>query len=161
MVVGVTGSPSSEAALRRAVQDARSTGRVLVAVLAWEPPGGAAAYQMSREPRLEEMWERNARRRLSAAFDALFGGTPDDIPVQLAVVRGAAADVLSELADQPGDLLVLGAGPRRALGGALRGRVRRRAVAATSAPALLVAPPSVSRADRRRLRRLRPGDFGD
>lgn len=161
MVVGVTGSGSSEAALRRALDEARSTGRDLIAVLAWEPPGGEAPYQMARDPSLEALWEATARRRLSAAFEAVLGGVPCDIPVQLVVVRRRAADVLSELADQPGDLLVLGAGPRRALAGLVRGHVRRRAMARTSASVLLVAPPWVRGADRRRLRRLRPDDFAD
>ena len=159
IVVGVTGSPSSAAALGRAVQEARRTGRVLVAVLAWEPWGGEVAYQKSAERSLEALWEHKARGRLTAAFEEVFGGVPGDIEVQTAVVRGPAAEVLSAYADQADDVLVLGAGPRRTVTGLGRGHVRRRAVARSAAPALLVAPPRLRRSARRTLRHLTPDDF--
>jgi nucleotide-binding universal stress UspA family protein len=159
VVVGVTGSAGSGAALRRAVQEARCSGRVLVPVLAWEPPGGEAAHRLAPEPWLTRLEEHAARQRLAAAVAAALGGFPDDVPVQPMVVRAPAAYALNALADQPGDLLVLGAGPRHPLARLLRGWVRRRAVARTQAPVLLVAPPALPRGTRRALRRLTPEDF--
>ncbi|MCX4420352.1 hypothetical protein [Streptomyces mirabilis] len=44
VVVGVSGSLAGLAALRTAVRAARSSGRVLVAVLAWEPPEGEVLH---------------------------------------------------------------------------------------------------------------------
>jgi nucleotide-binding universal stress UspA family protein len=159
VVVGVTGSPGSEAALRRAAQEARRSGRTLVPVLAWEPPGGEVAYRIAPEPRLAARWEQEACRRLEAAVDVALGGFPVGVPVDPAVVRGPAAWALTALASEPVDLLVLGAGPRHPLARLLRGSVRRRAVARAKAPVLLVAPPALPRAVRRRLRRITPEDF--
>ncbi|MFI1203564.1 universal stress protein [Streptomyces sp. NPDC020883] len=158
VVVGVTGSPSSEAALRRAVQEARCSGRALLAVLAWEAPGGEVASRIAPQPSLAALWERQARDRLDAAIRSALGGLPD-IPVDPAVVRAPAVYALNALADQPGDLLVLGAGPRHPLARLLRGRVRRRVMARAASPVLLVPPPVLPRAIRRRLRQATVADF--
>jgi nucleotide-binding universal stress UspA family protein len=166
VVVGVTGSAGSGAALRTAVDEARRSGRGLVVVLAWEPPGGEAACWLAPDPRLVRIWERAATARLSAAFADAFaevGGAPDDVAVERVVVRGPAALALTSLAERPDDLLVLGAGTRHPLARLLRGAVRRRALARSHAPVMLVAPPALPpalpRAVRRELRRLTPEDF--
>ncbi|WP_042426549.1 universal stress protein [Streptacidiphilus anmyonensis] len=179
VVVGVTGSAGSAAALRMAAAEARRSGRVLVAVLAWEPPGGEAAYRLAPDPDLVRIWERAAIERLSAAFAEAFtgastemftetatgevDGVPDDVRVERVAVRGPAAYALTELAEHPDDLLVLGAGARRPLARLLRGAVRRRALARAHGPVMLVAPPAepptLPRAVRRELRRLTPEDF--
>lgn len=52
VVVGLSGSLGSLTALHRAAAEARRTGAVLVAVLAWEPPGGEFAYRRSPCPPL-------------------------------------------------------------------------------------------------------------
>jgi nucleotide-binding universal stress UspA family protein len=158
VVVGVTGSPGSAAALRRAVQEARRSHNVLIPVLAWEPPGGEAVYRMAPEPRLAALWERRAEERLARAI-AASGGIPDDVAVERIVVRAPAAFALNALADLTGDLLVLGAGPRNRLARFLHGRVRRAAAATARAPVLLVAPPIAPRKLRKELRRLTPDDF--
>ncbi|MYT71717.1 MULTISPECIES: universal stress protein [unclassified Streptomyces] len=44
VVVGVSGSPASLAAVRSAVDQARGSGRPLLAVVAWEPPEGEKLY---------------------------------------------------------------------------------------------------------------------
>jgi nucleotide-binding universal stress UspA family protein len=167
VVVGVTGSAGSGAALRMAAAEARRSGRGLVVVLAWEPPGGEAAYRLAPDPGLLLIWERAAGERLSAAFADAFaetvGGAPADVEVERLVVRGPAALALTSLAERPDDLLVLGAGTRHPLARLLRGAVRRRALARAHAPVMLVAPPSLPptlpRAVRRELRRLAPEDF--
>ncbi|WP_042387177.1 universal stress protein [Streptacidiphilus melanogenes] len=174
VVVGVTGSAGSAAALRMAVAEARSSERVLVAVLAWEPPGGEAAYRLAPDPDLVRIWERAAIERLDSAFAQALGGSadasagtvggvPDDVALERVVVRGPAAYALTGLAERADDLLVLGAGARRPLARLLRGAVRRRALAHAHGPVMLVAPPAqppaLPRAVRRELRRLTPEDF--
>ncbi len=158
VVVGVTGSASSAAALRRAVYEARRTGAVLVPVLAWEPPGGERVYRMAPEPRLALMWAQRAVQRLEAAIEDS-GGIPDDVPTELIVARAPAAYALNALADRSTDLLVLGAGPRNRAARFLHGHVRRCAAATAAAPVLLVAPPTTPRKVRRELRHLTPEDF--
>jgi nucleotide-binding universal stress UspA family protein len=159
VVVGVTGSASSGAAQRRALYEARRSGNLLIAVLAWEPPGGEAVYRRAPEPSLLERWEKQARDRLDAAVAEALGAVPVDLHVETLVVRGPAAFVLNALADRASDLLVLGAGPRNRLAGYLRGVVRRRIVDRAQAPVLLVAPLSVPRKARRELRHVTPEDF--
>jgi nucleotide-binding universal stress UspA family protein len=159
VVVGVTGSTSSGAALRRAVHEARRTGSVLVPVFAWEPPGGEALYRLAPEPALAALWETRAEARLASALGAALGSRPDDLVVEPLVVRAPAAFALDKLADQGNDLLVLGAGSRRRLARMLRGRVRRQTAARAHAPILLVSPPASPRRVRRELRRITPEDF--
>jgi nucleotide-binding universal stress UspA family protein len=159
VVVGVTGSASSGAALRRAVYEARRGGQLLVAVFAWEPPGGEAVYRTAPEPSLLGQWEQQARERLDAAVAEALGAVPADLYIEKVVVRGPAALALNGVADRADDLLVLGAGPRRSLAGYVRGKIRRQVVRTSRAPVLLVAPLSVPRTMRRELRHLSPEDF--
>lgn len=111
VVVGVRDSLAGLAALRRAITEARRTGRTLVAVLAWEPPEGEALYRRRPEPSWAALWAKDARRRLEEAFEEAAGGVPADLTVVRRVVRGAPGPVLCAVADHPGDLLVLGAAP--------------------------------------------------
>jgi nucleotide-binding universal stress UspA family protein len=159
VVVGVTGSASSGAALRRAVYEARRSGNLLVAVLAWEPPGGEFMYRTAPEPALLRTWEARARERLDAAIAEALGVLAADLHIETVVVRGTAEFALTALADRVGDLLVLGAGPRHRLAGYLRGAVRRRVVDRAQVPVLLVAPLAKPRRLRRELRHVTPEDF--
>ena len=159
VVVGVTGSAASGAALRRAVHEARLRDAELVPVLAWEPPGGEALYRAVPTPELAQLWERQARERLESAITAAIGRIPLDLSVEPVVVRAPTVWALTELADRPTDLLILGAGPRHRLPRLLRGAVRRNAVARAKAPVLLVKAPSVPRSMRRELRQITPEDF--
>ena len=159
VVVGVTGSASSAAALRRGVLEARRSGSVLLPVLAWEPPGGEATYRTAPVPALAALWERQARERLEAAIAEAVGVLPADLRVEPLAVRGPAAWALTELADRPDDLLVLGAGPRGRIARMFRGRVRRRAAVRTPAPLLLVSPGRPPARVRRDLRRISADDF--
>jgi nucleotide-binding universal stress UspA family protein len=180
VVVGVTGSASSAAAVRLAATEARRSGRVLMAVLAWEPPGGEVARRLAPDPGLDRIWERAALERLDTALAAAFTGPagvglPEEGPtpepefglrglrVERLVVRGPAALALTWLADSSDDLLVLGAGAHRRLTRLLRGRVRRGTLARAQGPVMLVAPPAplpaLPRSVRRELHRLTPEDF--
>lgn len=140
VVVGVSGSLASLAALRTAARAARDSGRVLVAVLAWEPPEGEVLYVRSPD----------------SAFEEAFGGTPSGVTVVRRVVRARPDRALCRLAAHPDDLLVLGA---RA--GARRAAVRRQVSAHARCPVLTVPAPAFARRERRALRRAMARDFAD
>ena len=159
VVVGVTGSASSGAALRRAVDEARRNGSELVPVLVWQPPGGEAVYRTAPTPDLVPVWKRHAEERLESAIAAAIGSFPLDVHVEPMVVRAPTVWALTELADGQDDLLVLGAGSRHPLARLLHGAVRRSAAARAKVPVLLVKAPAVPRAMRRELRRITPEDF--
>ncbi|MFC9849002.1 universal stress protein [Streptomyces sp. NPDC060223] len=158
VVVGVSGSLASLAALRVAAHTARESGRTLVAALAWEPPEGEVLYVRSPDSAWAAQCEREARGRLDRAFDEVFGGTPAGVAVRRRVIRGRPDRVLLAGAADPADLLVLGTrtgtrvGPRRAA-------VRRRVLARARCPVLMVPTPELPRRDRRALRRATAEDF--
>ncbi|MDH6707845.1 nucleotide-binding universal stress UspA family protein [Kitasatospora sp. MAA19] len=119
VVVGVSGSLGSLAALHRGVAEARHRGAELVPVLAWEPPGGEFGYRRSPCPPLLAAVREAAERRLLDALDAAFGGADPGVPLRPLVIRGETGPALVQAADRPEDLLVLGQS-----GGLLRRRLR-------------------------------------
>ena len=141
IVVGVHGSLGSLQALRYATEEARARKVPLVAVIAWVPPGGEMAERRSPSPYLRRVWGDAAEKRLIAAFEAGLGGVPDDLEVEPCVERGETGPVLVDIADQPGDLLVIGTGRRSLVGRALRKSVGRYCLAHAKCPVLAV-PPS-------------------
>ncbi|MFE4358700.1 universal stress protein [Kitasatospora sp. NPDC056800] len=120
VVVGVSGSLGSLAALHRGAAEARDRGAVLVPVLAWEPPGGEHGYRRSPCPPLLAAVREAADQRLRGALDAAFGGADPGVPMRPVLVRGDTGPALLHIADRPDDLLVLGHS-----GGPLRRRLRR------------------------------------
>ncbi|MFE6056981.1 universal stress protein [Kitasatospora sp. NPDC056446] len=120
VVVGVSGSLGSLAALHRGVAEARERGAELLPVLAWEPPGGEHGYRRSPCPPLLAAVREAAEQRLRDALDAAFGGADPGVPLRPVVIRGETGPALVHVADRPGDLLVLGRG-----GGVLHRRLRR------------------------------------
>ncbi|HEX3515536.1 MAG TPA: universal stress protein [Trebonia sp.] len=141
IVVGVQGSLGSLQALRRAAEDAREWQVPLVPVIAWVPPGGDLAERSHPSPYLRKVWHEAACTRLSEAFDEGLGGVPDGLEVQARVERGDAGQVLVDVADRPGDLLVVGTGRRHPVGRALHRSVGRYCLAHAKCPVLAV-PPS-------------------
>jgi nucleotide-binding universal stress UspA family protein len=141
IVVGVHGSLGSLQALRWAAEEARERRVPLAAVVAWVPPGGDFAERSHPSGYLRKVWRDAAYKQLTDAFDECFGGIPDDLHVQARVERGEAGQVLVDVADQPGDLLVIGTGRRNAIGRALRRSVGRYCLAHAHCPVLAV-PPS-------------------
>jgi nucleotide-binding universal stress UspA family protein len=139
-VVGVSGSPGSLAAPHRAVREARRTDAELLAVLAWEPPGGELAHGRSMLAHPVADLRRAAADRLLAVLDAAFGEASPGIPFRGLVVQGTAGRALVETADRPDDLLVVGAVPRGPLR-ALFPSVTRYCVTHAACPVLTV-PPS-------------------
>lgn len=110
VVVGVSGSLGSLAALHRAAYEARRGGADLLAVLAWQPPGGDIAHRRAMIPSPVADFRRAAGRRLLAALDTAFGDAGPRVPFQGLVVRGSAGPALVEIAGRADDLLVVGAG---------------------------------------------------
>ena len=159
VIAGVSGSLRSLGALRAGAAEARSNGAALLAVLAWAPAGGEVAYLRAPCPLLLRLWEGAAHERMRGAFDAAFGGMPDDIPVRTLVIRARPGPLLVELADQPDDLLVVGYGGRSQLGRAVHGSVTRYCLAHATCPVLAVPPPDLITELRPWPVNLRPEDF--
>jgi nucleotide-binding universal stress UspA family protein len=143
IVVGVHGSLGSLQALRWAAEEARERQVPLVPVIAWIPPGGDFSERSHPSPYLRKVWHDAAFKRLSEAFDEGLGGIPDDLSVQARVERGEGGAVLVDIADQPGDLLIIGTGRRNPLVRALHRSVGRYCLAHAHCPVLAVPPSSL------------------
>lgn len=165
VVVGAHGSLGSLTALHAAHAEARARQAELWVVLAWQPPfgglgdrhggGGTPLLTASRDA---------AAERLREVLDTAFGGSPAGVALSGLAVRGTPGAALVDTAREPGDLLVVGTGPRSPLLRALRPSVSRYCLAHASCPVLAV-PPGPLRADlnavRRRIVWRRPLDAGD
>jgi nucleotide-binding universal stress UspA family protein len=158
VIAGVNGSVRSLAALRVGAAEAQSAGAELLPVLAWSPAGGEAAYIRSPCPALLQIWEQDARDRLSTALDEAFGPVPDEMVVHPVTVRGAPGPSLVGIADRPDDLLVVGCGGWGRLGRTVHGSVSRYCLAHARCPVLAVPAPEMIRELRSR-HHWRPEDF--
>ncbi len=140
VIAGVSGSAGSLQALRYAAEMARSDGAVLAPVLAWTPPGGELADRRAPCPPLQRAWKQAAWERLWQAIELGIGGPPADIEFGPQVGRGAAGEVLSQLAVEPGDVLVIGAGRRGAVRRLARCSVSRYCLGHALCPVIAVPP---------------------
>jgi nucleotide-binding universal stress UspA family protein len=138
-VVGASGSPGSLRALRYAQELARAHNATLIPVLAWVPPGGDLADRRSPCGYLRRDGAEDAHQGLRDALTAPWGGIPADPPIQPLGERREAGWVLVSIAS-PGDLLVVGAGHRRALARVVCGKVSRYSLAHARCPVLAVPP---------------------
>jgi len=141
VIVGVSGSPGCLPAMRYAAELARAHDTPLIPVLAWLPPGGDLADRSHPSPVLRQLWAESARQRLETALQTAFGGLPAGALTQPQVVRGQPGQSLVRIACEPGDLLVIGAGRRTAVGRTLLAGVSRYCLAHAACPVLAV-PPS-------------------
>ncbi|BAJ29432.1 MULTISPECIES: universal stress protein [Kitasatospora] len=147
VVVGVSGSPGSLAALHRAVAEARRAAErggaaQVLALHAWEPPGGEFGYRRSPFPPLLSAVREEAERRLREAV-AETGADRAGVPVTALTVRAAPATALLTAADRPDDLLVLGpAGTWWHRG--LRASVPAHCVRRSRCPVLVVPRPELA-----------------
>lgn len=165
VVVGVSGSLASLAALRYATALARRASVPLLAVLAWEPPEGEGLYARRPDREWARLWGEAARDRLWSAFADALGAAPEDLAVERRIVRDAPAAALRAAADRPGDLLVVGVASRRGRLARLRRRPVLRAVQERAACPVLTVPgpalrPGEARVLRRNARTSVPGGSG-
>jgi nucleotide-binding universal stress UspA family protein len=154
VVVGVSDSVPNLAALRVAMDLARSLEGVLVAVHAWAPVGGEFNYRRQPWPEMLQVWHRTAVDSLRGAFEDCFGGQPSDVPVQRLVLRAGAGRALVMVAEHPEDLLVIGTG-RRGRRRLFQAGVNAYCLRHANCPVLCVPPPelAVQLRDRHRLSR--------
>ena len=136
IVVGVDGSPGSDAALRWAADHAPAFGAGLVAVHCWtppltggddEPPGEAAALERDFAAVLDAALERTVAEH-------------HEVPVERVLSRGDPAEVLTELA-AGAELLVLGSRGTSGHTGFVLGSVSRRASDRATCPIVIVPTP--------------------
>ncbi|WP_037901152.1 universal stress protein [Streptomyces sp. NRRL S-350] len=118
VIVGLSGSLSSLAALYHAVGEAARHQAVLVPVAAWTADGREGP-RPRREP------EQAARRRLDIAFEQAYGGYPSGLVIHPLVVDAAPGPALVGAVTGPADLLVLGAATRRRFDRLRHGSVAR------------------------------------
>jgi nucleotide-binding universal stress UspA family protein len=137
IVVGVDGSPSSRAALRWAVRQAKFMNGTVDAVIAWQIPVVLQSYGWAPIYVEEEgSFQEDARKRL----DALIGEVveqADSERVKSLVIKGHAAEALMETADGA-DLLVVGSSGRGGFTQALLGSVSQHCVHHAPCPVLVV-----------------------
>jgi nucleotide-binding universal stress UspA family protein len=144
VIVGASGSPGSLRALRYAEDLARANGATLIPVFALVQPGGDLADPQLPSGYLRKVLRDNACQRLQDALIAAWGEVLDDPPVMPLVECGAAGRVLVKVACCPGDLLVVGAGHRRALGRMVDRRVDRYCLAHAQCPVLVIPPAALA-----------------
>ncbi|MFD3454378.1 universal stress protein [Streptomyces sp. NPDC058691] len=142
VVVGVSGSLGSLAALHRAVEEARRRSAALTVVIAWENVGVDFGSSRPPSPPLLDRWQSLARRQLFAALDTAFGGSiPLDPPLRPVIALGLPGPALVRVADQESDLLVVGTGSHGLLRRLLSPSVARHCLDHARCPVLAV-PPS-------------------
>jgi len=147
VVVGIDDSPAGLAALRWAVGLARSRGARLVAVRAWAlglPRHGGLrhhGYPRSVVISFHGVEPGRAARRL--AKRALREAAPDavgDVDVSIETPEGNPGPVLTQIASDGGDVLVVGTTPGPSLKRAVHGSVSAYCTAHAHCPVTVVTP---------------------
>ncbi|MBF4134125.1 MULTISPECIES: universal stress protein [Streptomyces] len=137
IVVGVDGSECSMAALRWAVEEARTSGSAVDAVLAWQPPD---AWYGLVPPRGEERtaYEARAQEELEGSVEEALGPGPGrPVPIRATAERGHPATVLVRAAEGA-RLLVVGNRGRGEFREALLGSVGLQCVQHAPCPVVVV-----------------------
>jgi nucleotide-binding universal stress UspA family protein len=137
IVVGLDGSPSSRAALRWAVRQAKLVNGTVDAVIAWQIPMMLQSYGWA-PVYVEEAgnFEQDARKRLDAVIGEVV--TPaDGQRVSSLVIKGHPAEVLIDAAADA-DLLVVGSSGHGGFAEALLGSVSQHCVHHAPCPVLIM-----------------------
>jgi nucleotide-binding universal stress UspA family protein len=137
IVVGLDGSPSSRAALRWAVRQAKLVNGTVDAVIAWQIPMMLQSYGWA-PVYVEEAgnFEQDARKRLDAVIGEVV--TPaDGRRVRSLVIKGHPAEVLIDAAADA-DLLVVGSSGHGGFAEALLGSVSQHCVHHAPCPVLIM-----------------------
>ena len=133
IVVGIDGSESSKAALRWAIRQAKLTGAVVDAVLAWRYPSTYGLVPMSGS--VVDL-EGDARKALIECLNEVSALEPD-VTVRPEVIEGHPAEVLVHAA-KDADLLVVGSRGHGAFASAVTGSVSVNCVLHSRCPVLVV-----------------------
>jgi len=136
VVVGVSTSLPGLEALRYSVAETRRWGARLHAVRAWQfrPP-----WQGADVTRQRAEFAAEATQYIYEAFDAAMGGPPTTVDLVIAASDGRADMVLTGLACERCDLLVLGAANGRRPSWVVRNCLRH-----AICPVVIVPPPSLA-----------------
>ncbi|MFJ2191110.1 universal stress protein [Kitasatospora sp. NPDC087861] len=146
IVVGVSGSLGSIAALHHAVAEARRTDVEVLAVLCWTSAGEELGYRRTPCPAAITAGRDAAVARLRQALDEAFAGRYAGARLRCQAVRGDTGHSLVRCADHADDLLILGAGSSRGrLSRALRPSVTAYCVRHAACPVLAVPRPPLQR----------------
>ncbi|MFF2229769.1 universal stress protein [Streptomyces anulatus] len=140
IVVGVSGSPGSLAALHRAAAEARERNAELYAVLAWQLPGGGLGGRATYGTAVLRECREAAVEDLRNLLDGAFAVRRPGVALSGLAVRGEPGAVLVEAAASADGLLVVGTGSRRRWLSALRPSVARYCLAHAVCPVLAVPP---------------------
>lgn len=133
IVVGVDGSPTSEPALRWALEQARLTGGTVAAVQAWDMP---ISYGVPVVLSTGEDLAAAAERVLEETVAKVAADYPQ-VSVERRVVRGHPATVLLDAAEDA-ELLVVGSHGRGGFVSALLGSVSQHCIHHASCPVVVV-----------------------
>jgi nucleotide-binding universal stress UspA family protein len=142
-VVGVDGSPASQAALRWAAEEAGIRGARLVAVHAWSfmPPAPMAEPGMVPMPGIDYAGTLEAERAAveegleDVLAEAFPGGA--SVSIERMLVEGGAGEALEEAAREA-DLVVVGSRGRSGLTAALLGSVSKHVLQHAACPVVVV-----------------------
>ncbi|MFD4174135.1 universal stress protein [Streptomyces anulatus] len=140
IVVGVSGSPGSLAALHRAAAEARERNAELYAVLAWQLPGGGLGGRATYGTAVLREGREAAVEDLRTLLDGAFAVRRPGVALSGLAVRGEPGAVLVEAAGSADGLLVVGTGSRGRWLPALRPSVARYCLAHAVCPVLAVPP---------------------
>jgi nucleotide-binding universal stress UspA family protein len=142
ILVGISGSPGSVAALRWAVREAAQRGLRVEAVLAWRPAPAASYAVRASRPRPDEQ-QHTASHVLA---DVLMRACGHDVPADLRteVIEGAPERVLIDRS-LGADLLVLGAASAGWTTGRSIGPVIRSCLSHAHCPVVIVLPEGQAR----------------
>jgi nucleotide-binding universal stress UspA family protein len=130
IVVGVDGSPHSNAALRWSVDQAAARGGAVTAVFAWQLPFLSIPGAFNRDE-LQEAYRAFLVKTVSEAVPA------PPVPLAPVLAEGDPTEALVRAADGA-DLLVLGIRGRSPAAGLLLGSVSQACAASASCPVVLV-----------------------
>jgi nucleotide-binding universal stress UspA family protein len=146
IVVGVDGSPESQAALRWAAEEAALRDARLVAVWAWTfvPPAPIAEPGMIPVPAMDYSGAGEAERAaVEDEFETAFRSalpTAPEVDIERKLVEGDPAHVLESEA-RGADLVVVGSGGRSGIAAALLGSVSKHVVDHAPCPVVVVKAP--------------------
>jgi nucleotide-binding universal stress UspA family protein len=149
IIVGVDDSAGGRAALRLAVEQARSSHARLVAVRSWAlglPRHGGLRRRRRGpvHPHVVMHWDRTMQRQacrdfINLCFADALGGTPEDVALTIRTPEGEPGAVLTGLATAEGDVIVVGQEPRMTMRRVLHGSVSRYCRDHARCPVVIVA----------------------